>query len=160
MTLTNWAKRLATNKTIQKSNNIFEGCRHPNFMNPFECGKSFHNKSFPKTIGTPTTPNRRFLDMLKQAGCNRVKPFLVGQNFHIAFQSSKISFYDFPNGFAGDKSFVFIGHNFSFMFHISYPGCQKSDWAFNFSASWLLVEIEIQPGSKILPWKKPRSLCP
>ena len=35
-TLTNWGKHLATNKKIQKSNIIFEGFRHPNFMNPFE----------------------------------------------------------------------------------------------------------------------------
>ena len=41
---------------------------HPNFMIPFEYGKLFHNKSFPKIIGTSTSPNHkiiRSLDMLK-----------------------------------------------------------------------------------------------
>ena len=32
----------------------------PNSMNPFEYGKSFHNKSFPKRIGTPTFPTTRY----------------------------------------------------------------------------------------------------
>ena len=36
----------------QLSNIILEGSRHPNFMNRFEYGKSFHKKSFPKRIGT------------------------------------------------------------------------------------------------------------
>ena len=31
--------------------------RHPNFMSPFEYVQSFHNKSFPKRIGTLTPPN-------------------------------------------------------------------------------------------------------
>ena len=44
-TLTNWVKGLLTYKIIQKSNIIFEGSRHPNFMNTFDYGKSFHNKS-------------------------------------------------------------------------------------------------------------------
>ena len=38
-TLTNLVKCLLTNKTFQKSNIIFDGSRHPNFMNPFEYGK-------------------------------------------------------------------------------------------------------------------------
>ena len=42
----NWATRLATNKKFKKSNIIFEGSRHPNFMNPFEHGQSFIGKSF------------------------------------------------------------------------------------------------------------------
>ena len=42
---------------ISNSNTIFEGSRHPNFMNPFEYVKSFHNKSFPTRIGTLTQPN-------------------------------------------------------------------------------------------------------
>ena len=46
-TLTNWVKRLLTNKTFQKSNIILESSWHPNFMYPFEYGKSFHNKSYP-----------------------------------------------------------------------------------------------------------------
>ena len=33
-------------------NIIFEGSRHLNFMNPFEYGKSFLDKLFPKGIGT------------------------------------------------------------------------------------------------------------
>ena len=41
---------------FQKSNIILKGSRHLNFMNPFEYGKSFHNKSFPKIIGTSTPP--------------------------------------------------------------------------------------------------------
>ena len=49
-----------------------EVSRHPNFMNPFEFVKSFYNQSFPKRIGTLTPPNPWFLDMLKQAGLNRV----------------------------------------------------------------------------------------
>ena len=40
-----------------KSNIILEGSRHPNFMNLFEYGKLFHNKSFPKRIETLTPPN-------------------------------------------------------------------------------------------------------
>ena len=39
-TLTNWVKCLSTNKNIQKSNIIFEGSRHPKFMNPFKYGES------------------------------------------------------------------------------------------------------------------------
>ena len=49
-----------------------EVSRHPNFMNPFEFVKFFYNQSFPKRIGTLTPPNPWFLDMLKQAGSNRV----------------------------------------------------------------------------------------
>ena len=33
-------------QNISKANIILEGSRHPNFMYPFEYGKSFHNKSF------------------------------------------------------------------------------------------------------------------
>ena len=66
-------KRLSTNKIFQKSNIILGCSRHPNFVNPFEYGKSFYNQSFPKRIGTLTPLNPRFLDMLKQAGRNRVK---------------------------------------------------------------------------------------
>ena len=56
-TLTNWVKGLLTYKIIQKSDIIFEGSRHPNIMNPFEYGKSFHNKSYPKRIGTFIPPS-------------------------------------------------------------------------------------------------------
>ena len=56
-TLTNWVKRLSTNKKIKKSNIILEVSRHPKFMNPFEYGESFHKKSFPKRIGTLTPFN-------------------------------------------------------------------------------------------------------
>ena len=55
--LTYWVKRLSTIKKFQKSNIILEGSRHPNFMNPFEYGKTLHNKSFTKRIGTLTPPN-------------------------------------------------------------------------------------------------------
>ena len=51
--ITNWVRRLHTNKTFQKSNIIFEGSRHPNWMNPFEYGKSFHNKNWDPN---PTQP--------------------------------------------------------------------------------------------------------
>ena len=57
----NWAERLATNKKIQKWIVIFEGSRHPNFLNPFEYGQSFIGKSFSKRIGTLTTPNPEIL---------------------------------------------------------------------------------------------------
>ena len=60
-TLKNWAKRLTTNKKILKSNIIFEGSRHPNFMNPFENGQSFIGKSFPKRLGTLTPPKPKIL---------------------------------------------------------------------------------------------------
>ena len=33
---------------VQKSNIILKGFRYPNFLNPFEYGKLFHDKSFPK----------------------------------------------------------------------------------------------------------------
>ena len=46
--LTYWVKRLSTIKKFQKSNIILEGSRHPNFVNTFDSGKSFHNKSIPK----------------------------------------------------------------------------------------------------------------
>ena len=48
-------------KKIEKSNIILEGSRHPTLMNPFEYGKSFHNKLFPKRIGTLTPPNPKIL---------------------------------------------------------------------------------------------------
>ena len=38
-------------------NIIFEGSRHPNFLNPFELGQSFIGKWFPKRIGTLTPSN-------------------------------------------------------------------------------------------------------
>ena len=40
-----------------KSNIVLEGgSGHPNFMNPYEYGKSFLRKLFPKRIGTLTPP--------------------------------------------------------------------------------------------------------
>ena len=54
--LTNLVKCLLTNKTFQKSNIILEGSKHPNLYH-FEYGKSFHNKLFPKRMGTLTPPN-------------------------------------------------------------------------------------------------------
>ena len=55
--LTTWVKRLSSYKIFQKSNIIFEGSRHPNLLNHSKYDKSFHNKSFPKRIETPTPPN-------------------------------------------------------------------------------------------------------
>ena len=51
---------------IQKSNIIFEGSKHLNFMNPFEYGQTFIGKLFPKRTLTLTmcTPPWS-LDMLK-----------------------------------------------------------------------------------------------
>ena len=40
-------------------------------MDPFEYGKSFHNKSYPKRIGTLSPPDPK-IDTLKLAGPNRV----------------------------------------------------------------------------------------
>ena len=48
--LTNGVKHLSINKIFQNSNIVLEGSRHPNFMNTFEYGKSFHNESFPKKL--------------------------------------------------------------------------------------------------------------
>ena len=42
---------------VSKVKLFLEGSGHPNFMNPFEYGKSFLGKSFPKKIGTLTPPN-------------------------------------------------------------------------------------------------------
>ena len=56
-TLTNWVKCLLTHKIFQKSNIILEGYKHPNFIFPYEYGKSYHNKLFPKRIGSLTPPN-------------------------------------------------------------------------------------------------------
>ena len=56
-TLTNRVKCLFEEQKFQKSNIFLEGSGHPNFMNPFEYGKSFLGKSFPKKIGTLTPPN-------------------------------------------------------------------------------------------------------
>ena len=50
-TLTNWVKRLFDEQKFQKLNIILEGSWHPNFMNPFEYGKSFLDKFFPKRCG-------------------------------------------------------------------------------------------------------------
>ena len=56
-TPTNWVKFSFDHQKNQKSNIILEGSRHPNFKNPFECGKLFHYKSFPIRLGTPTPLN-------------------------------------------------------------------------------------------------------
>ena len=53
----NWVKCLFDEQKFQKLNIILEGSWHPNFMNPFEYGKSYLGKSFPIRIGTLTTPN-------------------------------------------------------------------------------------------------------
>ena len=47
-------------KKFQKSNIFLEESRYPSNLNPFEHGKSFHNKWFPKRIGTPTFPTPRY----------------------------------------------------------------------------------------------------
>ena len=39
---------------ISKVKHYLEGSRHPNFMNPFECGKSFLENLFPKIFGILT----------------------------------------------------------------------------------------------------------
>ena len=57
--LTNWARRLATSKNLQRSNVIFEGSRHPSFINHFEYGQSFFVKSFPKRFGTLSPRNSK-----------------------------------------------------------------------------------------------------
>ena len=53
-------KRLFDEIKFQKSNIFLEGSRHPNFMNPFEYGTSFYNKSFPKRIGKLTALGQIF----------------------------------------------------------------------------------------------------
>ena len=53
----NWVNRLFDEQKFQKLNIILEGSWHPNFMNPFEYGKSCLGKSFPTRIGTLTLPN-------------------------------------------------------------------------------------------------------
>ena len=55
--VTNQVNRLPTDKTHQKPDIISEGFGHPHFMNPFEYGKSFYNKSFTKRIGIQIPPN-------------------------------------------------------------------------------------------------------
>ena len=57
-------------------NIIFEGSRHPNFMNPFEYGQSFIGKSFPKRIGTLTPPNPKIL----RGGTMCPPRYLIPQN--------------------------------------------------------------------------------
>ena len=52
-------KRLFDEIKFQKSNIFLEGSRHPNFMNPFEYGKSCPGKSFATRIGTLTPPNQK-----------------------------------------------------------------------------------------------------
>ena len=52
-----------TNKSF-KSQTFLEGSGHSNFLNPFENGKSFHNKSMPKRIGTLNPLNSWPLAML------------------------------------------------------------------------------------------------
>ena len=47
-------KRLFDGLKFQKSNIFLEGSWHPNFMNPFEYGKSCLGKSFPTRIGSKT----------------------------------------------------------------------------------------------------------
>ena len=53
-----WVKRLSTSKYFKSQK---ESSWHPNFIDPFECGKSFHNKSFPKRIGTLTPPKLKII---------------------------------------------------------------------------------------------------
>ena len=50
-------KRLSDKQKLHKSKTFLEGSGHPNFMNPFEYGKSLPYKSFPKWIGTVTPTN-------------------------------------------------------------------------------------------------------
>ena len=54
-------KRSLDQQKISKVKHYFEGSRHPNSMNPFEYGKSFHNKSFPKRMGTLPHPAPKYL---------------------------------------------------------------------------------------------------
>ena len=70
-------KRLFDGLKFQKSNIFLEGSWHPNFMNPFEYGKSCLGKSVPTRIGTQTPPNPKI-----QCGHNVPSPpgSLIHQN--------------------------------------------------------------------------------